>query len=482
MLLRRLSTSIDSPTNREIARLLAFLDEPGAVAAILAHQASVPDHAAQIHDAYCLRALKKGWTARDKQQLWSWFEAASRWEGGYSFSGYLDYMVQKLVELLSLQERDQMLARGEAFPFPTRVLVRELSIDRETRFVPTLASLYRRLIAAPAAGVQGEDLRALIVEKLGRSPMSTAHCGPARAVRAGPGAHDQLARSLASHPSESDLPILIYALASHDPNTTNVVTSALRKIKASPQGPEGLSSLIGLARRSGPASRHVLDELATRWTGELGPGASSSFEQALSAWEDIYRKRYPGAGALSVTETPGTHAYDLPQLTDNVLEGEVMKTASAVRGALVITKARCLDCHKFGDKGIGLGPDLTTVNSRFRPAEIIESIVLPSKMISDQYKSVTLATQDGKIYRGNAHPQRWAEPCASAVRRNQDHDSQGPDRGAEGLDDFGHARWIAQPFELSRNRRSLGIVRLRPSRRRAGERGDKGEIKAVLVE
>ena len=178
------------------------------------------------------------------------------------------------------------------------------------------------------------------------------------------------------------------------------MTSALRKIKASPQGPEGLSSLIGLARRSGPASRHVLDELATRWTGELGPGASSSFEQALSAWEDIYRKRYPGAGALSVTETPGTHAYDLPQLTDNVLEGEVMKTASAARGALVITKARCLDCHKFGDKGIGLGPDLTTVNSRFRPSEIIESIVLPSKMISDQYKSVTLATQDGKIYAG----------------------------------------------------------------------------------
>ena len=200
LLLRRLSTSIDSPTNREIARLLAFLDEPGAVAAILAHQASVPDHAAQIHDAYCLRALKKGWTARDKQQLWSWFEAASRWEGGYSFSGYLDYMVQKLVELLSLQERDQMLARGEAFPFPTRVLVRELSIDRETRFVPTLASLYRRLIAAPAAGVQGEDLRALIVEKLGRSPMSTAHSALRELSALDPAHHDQLAQG-AGQPS-----------------------------------------------------------------------------------------------------------------------------------------------------------------------------------------------------------------------------------------------------------------------------------------
>ncbi len=122
---------MDSPTTREIARLLAFLDEPGAVAAILAHQASVPDHAAQIHDAYCLRTMKHGWTGKDKEQLWAWYESTSRWEGGYSFAGYLDYMVQELVALLTEHERNQMLGRGEIYPFPTRVLVRELNIDRE---------------------------------------------------------------------------------------------------------------------------------------------------------------------------------------------------------------------------------------------------------------------------------------------------------------------------------------------------------------
>ena len=85
---------------------------------------------------------------------------------------------------------------------------------------------------------------------------------------------------------------------------------------------------------------------------------------------------------------------------NNVLKGDVARTASAKRGQEVIVKARCLDCHKFGDKGAGLGPDLTTVNSRFQPADILESIVLPSKVISDQYKSITVATQDGKLYNG----------------------------------------------------------------------------------
>jgi len=178
LLLKRFSTSTDTPVNREIARLLAFLDEPRAVAAIVVHQASVPDRSAQIHDAYCLRAMKLGWTGKDKERPWTWYESASRWEGGFSFLGYLDYMIQELVALLTETERDQMLARGETYPFPTRVLVRELNIDREARFVPTLVSLYRRVITAPGAGVQGEDLRSLILEKLGRSALPEAHSAP----------------------------------------------------------------------------------------------------------------------------------------------------------------------------------------------------------------------------------------------------------------------------------------------------------------
>ena len=193
-LFTRFSPSTDSPANREIARLLAFFDEPFAIAPILTHQASVPDHAAQIHDAYCLRAMKHGWTAKGKEQLWAWYEAASRWEGGYSFVGYLDYMVQELVELLTEQERDQMLGRGETYPFPTRVLVRELNIDRDTRFVPTLVSLYRRVIATPGAGAQGEDLRSLILEKLGRSASSEAHAALRELAAIDPARHDQLAR------------------------------------------------------------------------------------------------------------------------------------------------------------------------------------------------------------------------------------------------------------------------------------------------
>lgn len=64
------------------------------------------------------------------------------------------------------------------------------------------------------------------------------------------------------------------------------------------------------------------------------------------------------------------------------------------RGKRIFSRARCIDCHTFGTIGRGVGPDLSTVVSRFRRAEILESIMFPSKVISDQYKAVDLDLSD----------------------------------------------------------------------------------------
>ena len=111
---RRLTRRI----NREAARLLAYLDEPAAVAADRAASSDRSrDLKAQIHDAYCLRAMKNGWTRETKEQLWSWYQKSSGWEGGYSFQGYLDMMIQELVGLLDAQEKEQYLRARSDFRF-----------------------------------------------------------------------------------------------------------------------------------------------------------------------------------------------------------------------------------------------------------------------------------------------------------------------------------------------------------------------------
>jgi putative heme-binding domain-containing protein len=70
------------------------------------------------------------------------------------------------------------------------------------------------------------------------------------------------------------------------------------------------------------------------------------------------------------------------------------------RGERVFRRARCAACHVFGDVGRGGGPDLSTVVSRFRRREILESIVYPSRVISDQYGAYRVELRDGQSYVG----------------------------------------------------------------------------------
>jgi putative heme-binding domain-containing protein len=76
------------------------------------------------------------------------------------------------------------------------------------------------------------------------------------------------------------------------------------------------------------------------------------------------------------------------------------QTGNVERGKQVFAKANCLKCHKFVNEGQGVGPDLTTVRRRFQRKEILEAIVFPSQVISDQYRTVTVATTDGAVYSG----------------------------------------------------------------------------------
>jgi putative heme-binding domain-containing protein len=61
--------------------------------------------------------------------------------------------------------------------------------------------------------------------------------------------------------------------------------------------------------------------------------------------------------------------------------------------------ANCFSCHRFDNEGGSHGPDLSQAAGRFSVHDLIESIVEPSKVISDQYAAVNIELLDGrKIY------------------------------------------------------------------------------------
>jgi putative heme-binding domain-containing protein len=61
---------------------------------------------------------------------------------------------------------------------------------------------------------------------------------------------------------------------------------------------------------------------------------------------------------------------------------------------------RCAICHRFGAIGKDVGPDLTTISSRFKKRDVLESVLWPSRVISDQYQAEMFELSDGTIVSG----------------------------------------------------------------------------------
>ncbi|MEX0649281.1 MAG: hypothetical protein WEA56_00055 [Balneolaceae bacterium] len=62
----------------------------------------------------------------------------------------------------------------------------------------------------------------------------------------------------------------------------------------------------------------------------------------------------------------------------------------------------CAACHRFAGIGGDIGPDLGTVNRRFRTRGIIEKIVNPNELISDQYSTSRITLNNGDTITGLA--------------------------------------------------------------------------------
>jgi putative heme-binding domain-containing protein len=65
------------------------------------------------------------------------------------------------------------------------------------------------------------------------------------------------------------------------------------------------------------------------------------------------------------------------------------------KGKDAFAAAQCVQCHRFGNNGGAVGPELTAVSSRLTGRDILESILEPSKVVSEQFQNTTLFLKNG---------------------------------------------------------------------------------------
>lgn len=234
------------------------------------------------------------------------------------------------------------------------------------------------------------------------------------------------------------------AMLERYPHADDRVNRQLERLLAYLQPDGALAKMVARLEEDRPAEERIHTAYCLRamdqgWTPELRARVVAWFDDARefrgaasmegyidAIWNDVLdrfpdgertaaEERFEGQraerarrAAALVTEVEGDRQgrSDLAQMSfgelAEYLEYDVMayERYNPEQGERVFHRARCSACHVFGDIGRGGGPDLSTVIKRFRRGEVLESIMFPSRVISDQYQAVDVELDDGSLHSG----------------------------------------------------------------------------------
>jgi len=77
-----------------------------------------------------------------------------------------------------------------------------------------------------------------------------------------------------------------------------------------------------------------------------------------------------------------------------------MKGRNFENGKRSYAAALCASCHRFDGQGGATGPDLTSSSSRFSTHDLLDSIINPNKVVSDQYAASIVTKVNGDVVNG----------------------------------------------------------------------------------
>lgn len=124
---------------------------------------------------------------------------------------------------------------------------------------------------------------------------------------------------------------------------------------------------------------------------------ANASEAERKALESTVAIAPPKPAELPKPEGPG-HDWTLDELVQLTASG--LSDRNYEHGRKMFAAARCVICHRFAGEGGATGPDLTNVAGRFSFKDLSESMVDPSKVVSDQYRAHVVVTTKGQVHTG----------------------------------------------------------------------------------
>ncbi len=121
---------------------------------------------------------------------------------------------------------------------------------------------------------------------------------------------------------------------------------------------------------------------------------SLSEDDKVALKETLDARPVPSEPVIEASTRPFVQAWTVDDLLSDVEAG--LTGRSYENGRKMFMATACYKCHRFaGDGGI-VGPELTAVARRYNARTMLESLIEPSKVISDQYEASVFVLDSGK--------------------------------------------------------------------------------------
>jgi putative heme-binding domain-containing protein len=379
--------------NCELALILSYLQAENMGDAVSAYlKQSKNERADKIKVAMTFVSLVNNFSSENKLELIAFLEQVKSHPGGGSYKAFLGNASQEIGRTLDRTSALTVLENADKWPSAAIQALYIVYPKMDEQTAEILITVDRKL--REKTGSDYDQLKSGIVAVLSKGgPNAEKYLQ--ELWRDQPTRINDVVLALAQNPEGDSWNYLVASLEQLNDNSSKDVLEALSTINRRPKDPKYYRQILVIGHRLGEQGANAAVNLLEHWTAQKISVESDTWKSRLDSAEKWFKEKYPEQAPIELYK-PGTSKWSIEDLLKEIKNDP----GSADMGKFAFSKASCASCHRFGPDGETMGPDLTTIANRFSDREILESILYPSKVISDQYAAKSILTIDGHHYTG----------------------------------------------------------------------------------
>lgn len=390
----------DAHMDRELVRLLVRWDAPGLPERFAQQIETDIPLEEKVHIGTHAPRVNNDWTADSRAKLLSFYQQSLSAVHGRTAEGFVRRPMRDLLKETPEEERTELLVASVGMDDVAIELLNMLpegQIDEKQ-----LAAVLTLDRARCAAGTEGSDAVAeQIVSVISRSDEDRAGEYLHQVFESYPERRQDVARVIAASAlngelHQEDFELLLRSLPVVEGDDARQVIRALARYNSVATAPRWSRQVLLAGLQLDKKGGDDAIALLKHWSGESVSEGIEELDGRLAAWQEWFRGKYPELPDPSLPAEPEKAKWTYDALL--ALLGS--DSGDPARGPAAFEKAQCVKCHRFTTTGAAIGPDLTTVARRFQRKEILQSILFPSQVISDQFASKTIITDAGQVITG----------------------------------------------------------------------------------